>query len=159
MGIKLFISCFEIWLFLYLNECYCIRTFVAPLERLKLEYILRGEQKNIFELVKKIATTQGLKGFWKGNLVNILRTAPFKAVNFYAYDTYRKQLLRFSGNEETKNFERFIAGAAAGITASILCLPLDTVCGKLSLKFSSFYLLSFFFLVFILPCRSAQVVR
>ncbi|KDP41377.1 hypothetical protein JCGZ_15784 [Jatropha curcas] len=107
------------------------RTFVAPLERLKLEYMVRGEQKHIIDLIKTIATTQGVKGFWKGNLVNILRTAPFKAVNFCAYDTYRKQLLRFSGNEETTNFERFIAGAAAGITATILCLPLDTIRTKI----------------------------
>ncbi|KAL7245672.1 hypothetical protein ACSBR2_000908 [Camellia fascicularis] len=103
------------------------RTFVAPLERLKLEYMVRGEQKNLFELIKTIAASQGLRGFWKGNLVNILRTAPFKAINFYAYDTYRKRLLKFSGNEETTNFERFIAGASAGITATVLCLPLDTV--------------------------------
>lgn len=107
------------------------RTCVAPLERLKLEYIVRGEKRNIFELISKIASSQGLRGFWKGNLVNILRTAPFKAVNFCAYDTYRKQLLRFSGNEETTNFERFIAGAAAGITATIICLPLDTIRTKL----------------------------
>ncbi|XP_077224887.1 putative mitochondrial adenine nucleotide transporter BTL3 [Tasmannia lanceolata] len=103
------------------------RTCVAPLERLKLEYIVRGEQKNLLELIKKIATSQGLKGFWKGNFVNILRTAPFKAINFYAYDTYRKQLLKMSGNEETTNYERFLAGAAAGITATILCLPMDTI--------------------------------
>ncbi|XP_077214061.1 putative mitochondrial adenine nucleotide transporter BTL3 isoform X2 [Tasmannia lanceolata] len=103
------------------------RTFVAPLERLKLEYIVRGEQKNLFELINKIAISQGLKGFWKGNFVNILRTAPFKAVHFYAYDTYRKQLLKMSGNEETTNYERFLAGAAAGITATILCLPMDTI--------------------------------
>ncbi|XP_028803070.1 probable mitochondrial adenine nucleotide transporter BTL3 isoform X1 [Neltuma alba] len=103
------------------------RTFVAPLERLKLEYIVRGEQKNLFELIKEIATSQGLKGFWKGNFVNILRTAPFKAINFYAYDTYRNHLLRISGNEETTNFERFVAGAAAGITATLLCLPMDTI--------------------------------
>ncbi|KAF6140603.1 hypothetical protein GIB67_013896 [Kingdonia uniflora] len=107
------------------------RTFVAPLERLKLEYIVRGEQKNIFDLIKTIAATQGLKGFWKGNFVNILRTAPFKAVNFYAYDTYRKQLLQISGNEETTNFERFLAGAAAGITATIMCLPMDTIRTKM----------------------------
>lgn len=105
----------------------CVRTFVAPLERLKLEYIVRGEQRNLFDLIKHIAATQGLRGFWKGNFVNILRTAPFKAVNFYAYDTYRKQLLKLSGNEETTNFERFVAGAAAGITAAVLCIPLDTV--------------------------------
>ncbi|XP_050377116.1 probable mitochondrial adenine nucleotide transporter BTL3 [Argentina anserina] len=107
------------------------RTFVAPLERLKLEYIVRGEQRHLFELVKSIAVSQGVRGFWKGNLVNILRTAPFKAINFYAYDTYRKQLLRFSGNKETTHFERFVAGAAAGITATILCLPLDTIRTKL----------------------------
>ncbi|KAL3622072.1 hypothetical protein CASFOL_034268 [Castilleja foliolosa] len=103
------------------------RTFVAPLERLKLEYIVRGEQRGLFELIKSIAASQGLRGFWKGNFVNILRTAPFKAINFYAYDTYRNQLLRLSGNDETTNFERFVAGAAAGITATVLCIPMDTI--------------------------------
>ncbi|XP_009762723.1 putative mitochondrial adenine nucleotide transporter BTL3 isoform X2 [Nicotiana tabacum] len=107
------------------------RTVVAPLERLKLEYIVRGEQKHLVELIKTIAATQGLRGFWKGNLVNVLRTAPFKAVNFCAFDTYRKQLLRLSGNEETTNVERFVAGAAAGVTATVMCLPLDTIRTKL----------------------------
>ncbi|KAI3762181.1 hypothetical protein L1987_52605 [Smallanthus sonchifolius] len=107
------------------------RTFVAPLERLKLEYMVRGEQKNLFELIKAIASSQGLRGFWKGNFVNILRTAPFKALNFCAYDSYRKQLMRLTGNQETTNFERLFAGAGAGMTASILCLPLDTIRTKL----------------------------
>ncbi|WZZ37390.1 LOW QUALITY PROTEIN: hypothetical protein YC2023_020791 [Brassica napus] len=83
---------------------------------MKLEYIVRGEQRNLLKLIQRIATTEGIRGFWKGNLVNILRTAPFKG-----------HLLKLSGNEETTNFERFIAGAAAGVTASLLCLPLDTV--------------------------------
>ncbi|MBA0618457.1 hypothetical protein Godav_027800 [Gossypium davidsonii] len=102
------------------------RTLIAPLERLKLEYILRGEKKHFIELIKSIAVSEGLIGFWKGNFVNILRTAPFKAINFYAYDTYRNQQLKLSGKEEASNFERFLAGAAAGITATLLCLPLDT---------------------------------
>ncbi|KAK2435679.1 glycolipid transfer protein [Trifolium repens] len=103
------------------------RTCVAPLERLKLEYIVRGEKKNIFELIKSIATSQGLRGFWKGNLLNILRTAPFKAVTLVLTIHIER---RFSGNEETTNFERFIAGAAAGVTSTIISLPLDTVCGN-----------------------------
>lgn len=92
-----------------------------------MEYIVRGEQKNLFELIKTIAVTQGIKGFWKGNFVNILRTAPFKAINFYSYEKYRDHLLKITGNEETTNIERFIAGAAAGITATVLCIPMDTV--------------------------------
>ncbi|ESQ27296.1 hypothetical protein EUTSA_v10018621mg [Eutrema salsugineum] len=107
------------------------KTFLAPLERLKLEYTVRGEQRNLLVVAKTIATTQGFRGFWKGNLLNVLRTAPFKAVNFCAYDTYRKQLLKIAGNEEATNFERFVAGAAAGITATVLCLPLDTLRTKL----------------------------
>lgn len=118
---------FVMWLY----SVWCIRTFVAPLERLKLEYIVRGEQKNLYELIQAIAASQGMRGFWKGNFVNILRTAPFKAINFYAYDTYRNKLTRMLGNEESTNFERFVAGAAAGITATLLCLPMDTVSGKL----------------------------
>lgn len=101
---------------------------MAPLERLKMEYVVRGEQKNLPELIRMIAASQGLKGFWKGNFVNILRTAPFKSINFYAYDTYRNQLVKMSSDEETTNFQRFLAGAAAGITATLLCLPMDTVC-------------------------------
>ncbi|GAA0154839.1 mitochondrial carrier protein [Lithospermum erythrorhizon] len=103
------------------------RTVIAPLERLKLEYIVRREQKGLSDLIKTISASEGLKGFWKGNFVNILRTAPFKSINFYAYDTYRKHLLKISGNEETTNIERFVAGAAAGITATILCIPMDTI--------------------------------
>ncbi|MBA0643476.1 hypothetical protein Goklo_027768, partial [Gossypium klotzschianum] len=103
------------------------RTFIAPLERLKLEYIVRGEKRSLIELIKWIAASEGLKGFWKGNFLNILRTAPFKAINFYAYDIYRSQLLKLSGNEEATNSERFLAGAAAGITATLLCLPMDTI--------------------------------
>uniref|UniRef100_A0A7C9A2J8 Uncharacterized protein n=1 Tax=Opuntia streptacantha TaxID=393608 RepID=A0A7C9A2J8_OPUST len=110
-----------------MSEFHCFRTVVAPLERLKIEYIVRGEQKNISELVRTIAQTQGLRGFWKGNLINILRTAPFKAINFCAYDMYRKQLSNIHLFEGTANAERFIAGAAAGVTATVLCLPLDTI--------------------------------
>ncbi|OAY35834.1 probable mitochondrial adenine nucleotide transporter BTL3 [Manihot esculenta] len=107
------------------------RTFIAPLERLKLQYVVCGEQRGLFELIKTIEAAEGLKGFWKGNFVNILRTAPFKSINFYAYDTYRNQLLKWSGNEEATNFERFLAGAAAGITATLLCLPMDTIRTKM----------------------------
>lgn len=104
--------------------------------------MIRGEQKSLFELIRTIATSQGLKGFWQGNFVNVLRTAPFKAVNFYAYDTYRNRLMKITGNEETTNFERFLAGATAGITATVLCIPMDTV----SNEFFLFHLNEFSFL-------------
>ncbi|KAF5740230.1 mitochondrial adenine nucleotide transporter BTL3 [Tripterygium wilfordii] len=54
----------------------------------------------------------------------------------------RKQLLRLSVNEETTNSERFIAGAAAGMMATVLCLPLDTLCNHATGKSNGSYLFS-----------------
>jgi hypothetical protein len=59
--------------------------------------------------------------------VNILRTAPFKAVNFYAFDFYRKAFLARKEERELTNWERIAAGAAAGATATVVCFPMDTV--------------------------------
>lgn len=61
--------------------------------------------------------------------MNILRTAPFKAANFYAFDLYRKAFLRKTGQRDLTNWERIMAGAAAGATATVVCFPLDTVSG------------------------------
>lgn len=103
------------------------RTFVAPLERLKLEYMVRGSQQNVLDIARLIVAREGVKGFWRGNTVNLLRTAPFKSVNFFCYDVYRKRLLEITGREEATNFERLVAGAAAGISATLLCFPMDTI--------------------------------
>ncbi|MCO5557853.1 hypothetical protein L7F22_011425 [Adiantum nelumboides] len=103
------------------------RSFVAPLERLKLEYMVRGAQQNVLHIIQLIVSKEGVKGFWRGNTVNLLRTAPFKSVNFFCYDVYRKRLLEITGKEDTSNFERLVAGAAAGISATLLCFPMDTI--------------------------------
>ncbi|CAM6102012.1 unnamed protein product [Calypogeia fissa] len=103
------------------------RTIVAPLERLKLEYLVRGAKANVVQTLQTIFLTEGVLGFWKGNGVNIIRTAPFKSINFVAYDTFRRQLLRWGDRAEVTNIERLAAGAAAGVTATILCFPLDTI--------------------------------
>ncbi|KAK6940154.1 Mitochondrial substrate/solute carrier [Dillenia turbinata] len=91
------------------------RELLLPLERLELEYIVHGKQGNLFDLIKMIAASLSLRGFGKGILINILSTAPFKVINFCVHDTYTKQLHKLSRNKETKNFDRFVAGAAAGM--------------------------------------------
>ncbi len=57
-------------------------------------------------------SAEGVRGFWKGNLLNLLRTAPFKALNFSSFDTLHRALVACSGVDG--NGERFVAGALAG---------------------------------------------
>ncbi|EFJ51829.1 hypothetical protein VOLCADRAFT_103320 [Volvox carteri f. nagariensis] len=101
------------------------RTCVAPLERVKMDLLLKNGTGDAFTTAAQVLRTEGIAGFWKGNALNVLRTAPFKAVNFFSFDMYRAAFLALSGREE--NFERFLAGACAGVTATLVCFPLDVV--------------------------------
>eukprot|EP00197_Chlamydomonas_leiostraca_P010454 CAMPEP_0202864844 /NCGR_PEP_ID=MMETSP1391-20130828/4919_1 /ASSEMBLY_ACC=CAM_ASM_000867 /TAXON_ID=1034604 /ORGANISM="Chlamydomonas leiostraca, Strain SAG 11-49" /LENGTH=410 /DNA_ID=CAMNT_0049544615 /DNA_START=200 /DNA_END=1428 /DNA_ORIENTATION=- len=101
------------------------RTCVAPLERVKMELVLAQGAGTALATAKQVLSTEGIPGFWKGNALNVLRTAPFKAVNFFSFDTYHRGLVQLTGVEG--NVERFLAGALAGITATLVCFPLDVV--------------------------------
>ncbi|GMH34122.1 hypothetical protein BSKO_01956 [Bryopsis sp. KO-2023] len=102
------------------------KTTVAPFERIRMDILLRNSTLGPRGTALGVWKREGVKGFWKGNLLNIMRNAPFKAVNFFAYDMFSKAFARFQGGEETQ-VERFAAGALAGITAVITCFPLDTI--------------------------------
>lgn len=54
------------------------RTTMAPLERIKLEIVLHKRQETMFEVAMGVLERDGKSGFWKGNGLNLLRTAPYK---------------------------------------------------------------------------------
>jgi hypothetical protein len=68
----------------------------------------------------------GWKGFWKGNALNVVRTAPFKAVNYFTFDTLLRYFIDNTGGMR-HGYERFLAGAGAGIFATLTCFPLDVL--------------------------------
>lgn len=109
------------------NSIHLFRTCIAPLERIKLECIVRGSKHSWIEIIKCIWVSEGLKGFWKGNMLNLFRMVPFKSINFICYDMYLDCLLRMPEKKEITNHDRLVSGGISGVTATILCLPLDTV--------------------------------
>ena len=54
------------------------RTTMAPLERIKLEIVLHKRQETMFDIAMGVLERDGKSGFWKGNGINLLRTAPYK---------------------------------------------------------------------------------
>lgn len=54
------------------------RSTMAPLERIKLEIVLHKRQETMFEVALGVFQRDGAVGFWKGNAINLLRTAPYK---------------------------------------------------------------------------------
>lgn len=54
------------------------RTVLAPLERVKMDMMLKNSAGSAVKTAVQVFEKEGLAGFWKGNALNVLRTAPFK---------------------------------------------------------------------------------
>ena len=63
------------------------RTTMAPLERIKLEIVLHRRQETMFEVALGVLERDGAVGFWKGNAINLLRTAPYKVSHVLSAQT------------------------------------------------------------------------
>ncbi|KAJ6373113.1 hypothetical protein OIU76_027447 [Salix suchowensis] len=75
------------------------RTAVAPLETIRTHLMVGSSGHSTAEVFKNIMQTDGWKGLFRGNLVNVIRVAPSKAIevmkNFsFAYDLFNvKEML------------------------------------------------------------------
>ena len=78
-----------------------------------------------------ILREEGLVAFWKGNGVNIVRVFPYAAAQLASNDSYKRLLA--DENHELSVARRLTAGACAGMTATALTHPLDTIRLRLAL--------------------------
>ncbi|MQM07312.1 hypothetical protein Taro_040152, partial [Colocasia esculenta] len=75
--------------------------------------------------ITTIGKEEGIKGFWKGNLPQVIRIIPYSAVQLFSYEVYKKL---FKGNDgELSVLGRLAAGACAGMTSTFVTYPLDVL--------------------------------
>lgn len=71
------------------------RSVVAPLERVKIEYMIDSgkvaAEGGMMGTLRRIVHTEGAAGLFRGNMLNVLRIAPTKAVELYCFDKYKEQ--------------------------------------------------------------------
>jgi solute carrier family 25 phosphate transporter 23/24/25/41 len=115
------------------------RTAVSPLERMKILYQLqvetvKGERKfqSMASTLRLIWREEGVKGYFKGNGTNVMRIVPYVAVQFAAYEEYKKLLGIPDDVREQSPLKRLVAGGLAGITSVTATYPLDLVRTRLS---------------------------
>lgn len=114
------------------------KTVMAPVERVKLlmqtqdsnPLILSGKverYKGIGDCFKRVYSEQGLKAFWRGNLVNCLRYAPQQG-SALAFNDYMNKLFPdySSKTDFWKSFAvKLTSGGLAGGLANTICYPFD----------------------------------
>ncbi|PWA59334.1 substrate carrier protein [Artemisia annua] len=100
---------------------------------------------SIWNEARRIANEEGFRAFWKGNLVTIAHRLPYTAVNFYAYEQYKKLLKSIpsigdnSGTAATDACVHFVGGGMSGITAATATYPLDLIRTRLAAQRSTMY--------------------
>ncbi|XP_022151582.1 probable envelope ADP,ATP carrier protein, chloroplastic [Momordica charantia] len=117
------------------------KTVTAPLDRIKLlmqthgvRVAHEGTKKAIgfIEAITTIGRDEGIKGYWKGNLPQVIRVIPYSAVQLFAYEIYKKI---FRGKDgELSVLGRLAAGASAGMTSTFITYPLDVLRLRLAVE-------------------------
>jgi solute carrier family 25 phosphate transporter 23/24/25/41 len=115
------------------------RSITSPLERLKVMkqvQALGDKYHGIVPALTRMYREEGLRSFWKGNGTNVIRIAPFSAIQFFSFDVYKRLVLPPSSQQgsQPSPVRTFAAGALTGVTASTLCYPLDLVRSVLSVQ-------------------------
>ncbi|MEW5313430.1 MAG: hypothetical protein WDW38_004999 [Sanguina aurantia] len=116
------------------------RSATAPLDRIKLLFQVQavassgttpGAYTGVGQAATKILREEGFKAFWKGNGVNVVRVFPYASAQLSSNDLYKRLLA--DKDHELSVPRRLLAGACAGMTATAITHPLDTVRLRLAL--------------------------
>ncbi|KAK7351395.1 hypothetical protein VNO77_10815 [Canavalia gladiata] len=111
------------------------RTAVAPLETIRTHLMVGSSGHSTTEVFHNIMKTDGWKGLFRGNLVNVIRVAPSKAIELFAYDTVNKNLSPKPGEQPKLPIPAsLIAGACAGVSSTICTYPLELLKTRLTIQ-------------------------
>jgi len=114
------------------------KTLMAPIERVKIlmqtqdsnPKIISGEEKRysgLGDCFKRVNAEQGMKAFWRGNLVNCLRYAPQQGSALALNDVMRAATPKYDPIKEVfmATAVSLASGGFAGAFANTLCYPFD----------------------------------
>ncbi|CAI9113773.1 OLC1v1014443C2 [Oldenlandia corymbosa var. corymbosa] len=105
------------------------RTATAPLDRLKVILQVQTKRACITTAVKEIWNEGRLKGFFRGNGLNVLKVAPESAIKFYTYEMMKNVIGgdKGDGHGDIGTSGRLMAGGVAGAVAQTAIYPMDLV--------------------------------
>ncbi|TNN75246.1 Graves disease carrier protein [Liparis tanakae] len=113
----------------------CAKSTIAPLDRIKI--LLQAQNPHykhlgVFATLKAVPQKEGFLGLYKGNGAMMVRIFPYGAIQFMAFDKYKKLLSKQIGI--SGHIHRLMAGSMAGMTAVIFTYPLDVIRARLAFQ-------------------------
>ncbi|KAF8461361.1 mitochondrial carrier domain-containing protein [Kalaharituber pfeilii] len=129
------------------------RTVTAPFDRIKVYLIaqtdvpkvvkvlgtaVKGEAaaatkaaaRPIEECIRALWRAGGIRSFFAGNGLNIVKVLPESAIKFGSFETTKRALAKLEGVEDVRDISstsRFLAGGVGGVASQFSIYPIDTV--------------------------------
>ena len=126
------------------------RTATAPLDRLKVYLIaqvsprkaaadvlkegkpvvaVRHFGKPLVDAVKDLWAGGGVRNFFAGNGLNVIKVMPESAIKFGAYEASKRAFAKIEGSDPTHlhPMSQFLAGGIGGVVSQCVVYPLDTL--------------------------------
>ncbi|KAI5457299.1 mitochondrial carrier domain-containing protein [Mariannaea sp. PMI_226] len=128
------------------------RTATAPLDRLKVYLLVntssgsetagaalrqgsplaavRNAAKPLGDAVRDLFRNGGIRSFFAGNGLNVVKIMPETAIKFGSYEAAKRALANLEGHGDPKkinSYSKFTAGGIAGMIAQSFVYPLDTL--------------------------------
>uniref|UniRef100_A0A0D9WDB5 ADP,ATP carrier protein n=1 Tax=Leersia perrieri TaxID=77586 RepID=A0A0D9WDB5_9ORYZ len=111
------------------------RTAVAPLETIRTHLMVGSNGDSTAEVFRTIMKHEGWTGLFRGNFVNVIRVAPSKAIELFAFDTANKFLTPKSGEQQKVPLPpSLVAGAFAGVSSTLCTYPLELIKTRLTIQ-------------------------
>ncbi|CAM0957519.1 unnamed protein product [Alopecurus aequalis] len=111
------------------------RTVVAPLETIRTHLMVGSNGNSSTEVFESIMKHEGWTGLFRGNFVNVIRVAPSKAIELFAFDTAKKFLTPKSGEQQKIPIPpSLVAGAFAGFSSTLCTYPLELIKTRLTIQ-------------------------
>jgi solute carrier family 25 (adenine nucleotide translocator) protein 4/5/6/31 len=106
------------------------KTITAPLEaiKLKLQYA-EDDDEGALDCARRIWEREGWRGFYRGNVANVLRYFPTQAFNFAFKDKIKGLFPKVDRKKHPWKavFVNIVAGGISGAGSLLLVYPLDSV--------------------------------
>lgn len=118
----------------------CAKSTIAPLDRVKI--LLQAHNPHYKDLgvvatLRAVPKKEGYLGLYKGNGAMMVRIFPYGAIQFMAFENYKKWLSKRLGI--SGHIHRLMAGSMAGMTAVICTYPLDVIRARLAFQVTGYH--------------------
>lgn len=138
------------------------RTATAPFDRLKVFLATRAVEgsvsttsealldpkrstKALWSAVAQIYAESGVRGYWIGNGLNIVKIFPESAIKFLSYESSKRFFAKYvdhvEDSRDISGTSRFLSGGIGGLTSQLSIYPIETLKTRLMSETSASHIL------------------